>query len=774
MFALQNISVLLNNLPQICTLPKYGIFQSSSYSSLKKIPELDVVSSELAQTVQLVKELKYEEVLDYLTNIKFDTNHRKFDYKYIDDLINKLSKEQKKCSAGGTSGTTSQKKDKNSVSAAPINEFYNDLNCNKVTLNSESVPESSTQSGLSKSTGSVEESKVSDTVHNNEESKKSIISQIMSFSSISNQNALKNGSLYTASKLHRGDIRIFEGQRRGFRTQRQIKLELEEATPLSFRRFLNRLYLQRDVVADHRGQQSISDPAKPKIEDSKTAEAKSDPVQQTQAVLKSLMDGIRLVVWVLTAAFLYQFYKSAFPGHQIVKTHTPEEITVTFDDVKGMEETKAELKCIVEYLRDPSKFMYLGGKLPTGILLEGPPGTGKTLLARAVAGEANVAFFHVSGSEFDEILVGEGARRVRNLFREARKKAPAVIFIDEIDAVGKRRVKSSLHPFANQTIIQLLAEMDGFVRNDRIVVIGATNRECDLDVALLRPGRFDLKIQLQKPDIKGRKEILKLYLDKIVHRNIDVQRVAKRTVGFSGADLENLINQAALVAATDGCNFVENDHVDKAFEKITLGPELKSIVRTERMNKITAYHESGHVTVAYFTPGSEKPIGVSIIPHGRALGHTSLLPSDDRELSKSNLLSEIDVMMGGRAAEELIFGPDNVTAGCSDDLDNATSVASKMVRLWGMSDKAGLRTHRKKDWDTGEGDVGQETSNEIDLAIQSIIQESYERAKAILQKHAKAHRRLAERLIEEETLSGEQIKEILEANYDEEDGNLSK
>lgn len=439
----------------------------------------------------------------------------------------------------------------------------------------------------------------------------------------------------------------------------------------------------------------------------------------------------------------------------------PEEIHVTFDDVKGADEAKQELKDVVEFLKNPEKFSSLGGKLPKGVLLVGPPGTGKTLLARAVAGEAGVPFFHAAGPEFDEILVGQGARRVRDLFKAAKERAPCVVFIDEIDSVGAKRTNSVLHPYANQTINQLLSEMDGFHQNDGVIVLGATNRRDDLDLALLRPGRFDVEVTVPAPDYTGRKEILGLYLGKIMAKGIDVELLARGTTGFTGADLENMVNQAALRAAIDGADCVSMKHLEGARDKVLMGPERKSRIPDEEANTITAYHEGGHAVVAYFTKGSHPLHKVTIIPRGPSLGHTAYIPEKERyHVTKSQLLAMMDTMMGGRAAEELIFGPDKITSGASSDLKQATSIAAHMVKDWGMSEKIGLRTMPDTNKLNGE-QLGPATSEQVDGEIRRILSESYDRARLILKTHAKEHKALAEALLKYETLDADDIKAIM-------------
>nr|XP_036213580.1 ATP-dependent zinc metalloprotease YME1L isoform X4 [Bactrocera oleae] len=444
----------------------------------------------------------------------------------------------------------------------------------------------------------------------------------------------------------------------------------------------------------------------------------------------------------------------------------PEEIHVTFDDVKGCDEAKQELKEVVEFLKNPEKFSNLGGKLPKGVLLVGPPGTGKTLLARAVAGEANVPFFHAAGPEFDEVLVGQGARRVRDLFKAAKQRAPCVIFIDEIDSVGAKRTNSVLHPYANQTINQLLAEMDGFHQNAGVIVLGATNRRDDLDQALLRPGRFDVEVVVSTPDFTGRKEILSLYLAKILHDEIDLDMLARGTSGFTGADLENMINQAALRAAIDGAETVTMKHLESARDKVLMGPERKARLPDEEANLITAYHEGGHAIVAYYTKESHPLHKVTIMPRGPSLGHTAYIPEKERyHVTKAQLLAMMDTMMGGRAAEELVFGVEKITSGASSDLKQATSIATHMVKDWGMSEKVGLRTFDNAKGLVAAESLGPNTVEIVDAEIKRILNESYERAKAILRKHTKEHKALAEALLKYETLDAEDIKAIMNDSH---------
>ncbi|XP_074123095.1 ATP-dependent zinc metalloprotease YME1L1 [Sminthopsis crassicaudata] len=431
---------------------------------------------------------------------------------------------------------------------------------------------------------------------------------------------------------------------------------------------------------------------------------------------------------------------------------------VTFEHVKEVEEAKQELQEVVEFLKNPQKFTVLGGKLPKGILLVGPPGTGKTLLARAVAGEADVPFYYASGSEFDEMFVGVGASRIRNLFREAKANAPCVIFIDELDSVGGKRIESPMHPYSRQTINQLLAEMDGFKPNEGVIIIGATNFPEALDNALIRPGRFDMQVTVPRPDVKGRTEILKWYLNKIkFDQSVDPEIIARGTVGFSGAELENLVNQAALKAAVDGKDMVTMKELEFSKDKILMGPERRSVEIDNKNKTITAYHESGHAIIAYYTKDAMPINKATIMPRGPTLGHVSLLPENDRwNETRSQLLAQMDVSMGGRVAEELIFGTDHITTGASSDFDNATKIAKRMVTRFGMSEKLGVMTYS----DTGK--LSPETQSAIEQEIRILLRDSYERAKNILKTHAKEHKNLAEALLTYETLDAKEIQIVLE------------
>uniref|UniRef100_A0A4W5M600 YME1 like 1 ATPase n=1 Tax=Hucho hucho TaxID=62062 RepID=A0A4W5M600_9TELE len=426
---------------------------------------------------------------------------------------------------------------------------------------------------------------------------------------------------------------------------------------------------------------------------------------KSQAFTQRTQDSLRrtrLILLVLLLVGIYGLSRTPFLSVRFRTTSgldsqvDPVQVkSVTFEHVKGAEEAKNELQDVVEFLRNPQKFTVLGGKLPKGILLIGPPGTGKTLLARAVAGEADVPFFYASGSEFDEMFVGVGASRIRNLFKEAKANAPCVIFIDELDSVGGKRIESPMHPYSRQTINQLLAEMDGFKPNEGVIVIGATNFAEALDNALVRPGRFDMQVTVPRPDVKGRTEILNWYLQKIkVDPNVNAEIIARGTVGFTGAELENLVNQAALKAAVDGLDLVTMKELEFSKDKILMGPERKSVEIDKKNKQITAYHESGHAIVAFYTKDAMPINKATIMPRGPTLGHVSMLPENDRwSETRAQLLAQMDVSMGGRVAEELIFGDDYITTGASSDFDGATKIAKMMVTRFGMSDKLGVMTY---------------------------------------------------------------------------------
>jgi len=442
---------------------------------------------------------------------------------------------------------------------------------------------------------------------------------------------------------------------------------------------------------------------------------------------------------------------------------------VTFKDVAGVDEAKDELEEIVSFLKDPKKFSRLGGRIPRGVLLVGPPGTGKTLLARAIAGEAGVPFFSISGSDFVEMFVGVGASRVRDLFLQGKKNAPCIIFIDEIDAVGRHRGAGlgGGHDEREQTLNQLLVEMDGFESNEGVILIAATNRPDVLDPALLRPGRFDRQVVVPRPDIKGRTKILQVHARKVpLAVNVNMEVVAKGTPGFSGADLANLINEAALLAARANKDQVEMEDLEFAKDKVMMGAERRSLVITDKEKKVTAVHEAGHAVVALFLPDADPVHKVTIIPRGRALGVTMYLPAEEKyNESKKGLETIICCMLGGRVAEELVF--DEITSGASNDIERTTAIARKMVCEWGMSSKIGPLAFGEKDGEVFLGrDLGhmknysEATAVEIDGEIRRIVQDCYVRTRQILEEHREGLMRVADALLENETLDGAEVRRL--------------
>ena len=448
------------------------------------------------------------------------------------------------------------------------------------------------------------------------------------------------------------------------------------------------------------------------------------------------------------------------------------KVKTTFKDVAGCEEAKEDVAELVSFLQDPTKFQKLGGKIPRGVLMVGPPGTGKTLLARAVAGEAKVPFFSISGSDFVEMFVGVGASRVRDMFEQAQKNAPCIVFIDEIDAVGRHRGAGlgGGHDEREQTLNQLLVEMDGFEGNDGIIIIAATNRPDVLDPALLRPGRFDRQVIVDLPDLNGREKILKVHLKKVpLSSDVDPKIIARGTPGFSGADLANLVNEAALFAARQGDKKVEQEHIDLARDKVMMGPERKSMIMTDEQKRITAYHESGHAIIGRLMPEHDPVYKVTIIPRGRALGVTMFLPEEDKYMqSKRYLLGRISALFGGRLAEEIINGEDSITTGASNDIEVATNIATNMVTKWGMSSLGPLKFGEDetnpflgRSAAIQHQTVGDATSNKIDLEIKAIIDNCYNEAKHLLEANLDKLHMMAEALLTYETIDADQIDDIM-------------
>jgi len=457
-------------------------------------------------------------------------------------------------------------------------------------------------------------------------------------------------------------------------------------------------------------------------------------------------------------------------GKSRARLQSDKQSKVTFADVAGVDEAKEELQEIIEFLKDPPKFQKLGGRIPKGVLLMGPPGTGKTLLARAIAGEANVPFFSISGSDFVEMFVGVGASRVRDLFEQGKKHAPCIIFMDEIDAVGRHRGAGlgGGHDEREQTLNQLLVEMDGFESNEGVILIAATNRPDVLDPALLRPGRFDRQVVVARPDIRGREGILRVHTKKIpLDADVDLTILARGTPGFSGADLANLVNEAALLAARQNEKTVCMKDFETAKDKVLMGVERKSIVISEEERKITAYHEAGHTLVAKSLPGTDPIHKVTIIPRGRALGVTQQLPTDEKHnYPKEFLLNEIAIMMGGRVAEELVFG--QITTGAGNDIERATELARKMVCEWGMSERLGPLTFGKREEMIFLGreiaqhqDYSEQTAVEIDREVKQIVMANYEKAKVLIKERIAILHALAKALLEAEVLDAPQIDAIV-------------
>ena len=461
-------------------------------------------------------------------------------------------------------------------------------------------------------------------------------------------------------------------------------------------------------------------------------------------------------------------------GKSKAKLLGEDQITTTFADVAGVDEAKEDVQELVEFLRDPSRFQKLGGRIPRGVLMVGQPGTGKTLLAKAIAGEAKVPFFSISGSDFVEMFVGVGASRVRDMFDQAKKQSPCIIFIDEIDAVGRHRGAGlgGGHDEREQTLNQLLVEMDGFGGNDGVIVIAATNRPDVLDPALLRPGRFDRQVTVGLPDIRGREQILKVHMRKVpLAENVEASKIARGTPGFSGADLANLVNESALFAARAGVRTVGMQHFELAKDKIMMGAERRSMVMSEKEKLNTAYHEAGHAIVGRLMPEHDPVYKVSIIPRGRALGVTMFLPEEDRySLSRRHIVSQITSLFGGRVAEEMTLGKEGITTGASNDIQRATEIARNMVTKWGLSDAMGPLMYDEGGEEVFLGRtaaqpskaMSDETALSIDREIRAIIDECYEKARGLLEEHRSKMDMMAEALMQYGTIDSEQIDAIME------------
>ncbi|WP_417659693.1 ATP-dependent zinc metalloprotease FtsH [Pseudidiomarina sp.] len=459
-------------------------------------------------------------------------------------------------------------------------------------------------------------------------------------------------------------------------------------------------------------------------------------------------------------------------GKSKARLMSEDQIKTTFADVAGCDEAKEEVSELVDYLKDPSRFQHLGGKIPTGVLMVGPPGTGKTLLAKAIAGEARVPFFSISGSDFVEMFVGVGASRVRDMFEQAKKAAPCIIFIDEIDAVGRQRGAGlgGGHDEREQTLNQMLVEMDGFEGNEGIIVIAATNRPDVLDPALLRPGRFDRQVMVGLPDVRGREQILKVHMRKVpLGKDVEASVIARGTPGFSGADLANLVNEAALFAARGNKKVVSMEEFEKAKDKIMMGAERRSMVMTEEEKAMTAYHEAGHAIVGRLVPEHDPVYKVSIIPRGRALGVTMYLPEQDRvSHSKQHLESMISSLFGGRLAEQIIYGDEKVTTGASNDIERATQIARKMVTQWGLSEKMGPLLYAEDENEvflgrsvTQHKHMSDDTARAIDQEVKLFIDRNYDRAKRILEENVDILHTMKDALMKYETIDADQIDDLM-------------
>src|SRR6187455_162679 len=513
--------------------------------------------------------------------------------------------------------------------------------------------------------------------------------------------------------------------------------------------------------------------------DKAKVEFKGEPPKQPNFLMQLLLQLAPALLLILVFVYMLRQMQGSAGGRGAMsfgksraRLLGEDQVNVTFADVAGVEEAKQEVGEIVDFLKDPSKFQKLGGKIPRGVLMVGSPGTGKTLLAKAIAGEAKVPFFTISGSDFVEMFVGVGASRVRDMFEQAKKHAPCIIFIDEIDAVGRHRGAGlgGGHDEREQTLNQLLVEMDGFEGNEGVIVIAATNRPDVLDPALLRPGRFDRQVVVPLPDVRGREQILKVHMRKLpLAEDVKPQIIARGTPGFSGADLANLVNEAALFAARANRRTVTMDEFERAKDKIMMGAERRSMVMDEQEKKLTAYHEAGHAIIGLTVPEHDPVYKVTIIPRGRALGVTMFLPETDRySISKRRLESKIATLFGGRLAEEIIFGVESVTTGASNDIERATEIARNMVTKWGLSDKLGTLTYAEEDGEvflgrsvTQHKQVGDRIRDVIDEEVRRLIDSNYQRAREILERENDKLHKMAEALIKYETIDEGQIRDIM-------------
>jgi cell division protease FtsH len=550
---------------------------------------------------------------------------------------------------------------------------------------------------------------------------------------------------------------------------------------------VSKVILQGAVISGERTDKSAFRAENPETENTELISAlrKADvgiegkPPEQQPFLVQLLLQLAPALLLILVFVYMLRQMQGAAGGRGAMsfgkskaRLLGEDQVNVTFADVAGVEEAKQEVSEIVDFLKDPGKFQKLGGKIPRGVLMVGSPGTGKTLLARAIAGEAKVPFFTISGSDFVEMFVGVGASRVRDMFEQAKKHAPCIIFIDEIDAVGRHRGAGlgGGHDEREQTLNQLLVEMDGFEGNEGIIVIAATNRPDVLDPALLRPGRFDRQVVVPLPDVRGREQILRVHMRKVpVADDVKPSLIARGTPGFSGADLANLVNEAALFAARANLRLVGMEQFEKAKDKIYMGAERRSMVMSTEEKRMTAYHEAGHAIVGFLVPEHDPVYKVTIIPRGRALGLTWYLPEADRySTSKRRLESKISSAFGGRVAEEIIFGADGITTGASSDIEHATDLARSMVTKWGLSDKLGPLTYSEESGEvflgrqvTQHKQVSDETAHAIDEEIRRLIQTNYKRAKDILESNLDKLHAMADALVKYETIDDSQIREIM-------------